>query len=199
MGYRAAGTDLAVQTPEPRAVARSGKAPHSGFRIGVGRSPGSFRSTAPSLLLQAPSLLPLWYPGLHPRWRPSVPRLQAFAQALEGDGPVPMLAPLIPGDRTCAGRQVDEPHPALGGVLVLSPWSSCSEHLDTALAEQGLVVVRDGEGVGLGLAHGLRGSVSRLLQAMAHPLKSGYSWARSTPRGGAAPVSTRWLDDLRPD
>lgn len=54
-----------------------------------------------------------------------------------------MLAALVSGARPDAGREVDEPDPGFGGVLVLATLSSRAEGLDAALGEEVLVPVRD--------------------------------------------------------
>src|SRR5690606_4978604 len=78
-----------------------------------------------------------------PRRLLAVPLLERPAQAVQRDGPVPVLAALVPGGHPGAGGKMDEPNRRLRGVLVLPAGTTGAERLDAALCHQRLITFGD--------------------------------------------------------
>lgn len=95
------------------------------------------------LVLESPALLS----ARDLRGDPSLPLPEALPQprpeAVQGDLPVSVLAPLVAGDDHDSGRAVSQTHPALGRVLVLASLAARPEGVHPAFGEERVVVPRD--------------------------------------------------------
>jgi hypothetical protein len=76
-----------------------------------------------------------------------IPLFQPLPQTFQCRGPIPVLAPFLPGSDHNSGGEMGEPNSRLGPVLVLASLSTGREGFHPTLGKKLLVSFGDGEGI----------------------------------------------------